>query len=62
MTDKKKEEKHPLDMTTDEAMKFLLGDEGAQKLKEGVRQKFPPPDGEKRLKASAKSSRKQDSK
>jgi hypothetical protein len=51
-----KEEKKPLDMTTDEAMEFLLGQEGAQKLKEGVQAKFPPPE-DKSLKAS-KSSRK----
>ncbi|HEX8069206.1 MAG TPA: hypothetical protein VF546_04580 [Pyrinomonadaceae bacterium] len=46
MTDEKKEEKRPLDMTTDEAMEFLLGEEGARKLKEGVREQFPPqPEG-----------------
>lgn len=54
---KKKEEKKPLDMTTDEAMEYLLGQEGAKKLKEGVRAVCPPPE-EKSLKPSAKSSRK----
>lgn len=59
----KKKDKHPLDMTTDEAMEFLLGHEGAKKLKKGVQENFPPPEGkEPNPKASAKSSRKHDSK
>jgi hypothetical protein len=58
MTDKKKtEEKRPLDMTTDEAMEFLLGEEGARKLKEGVRETYPPRE-EKSENASAKPPRK----
>lgn len=57
MTDKKQPEKKPLDMTTDEAMEFLLGQEGAKKLKEGVSELLPPPK-EKPKGASAKSSRK----
>lgn len=57
MTDKKKENKRPLDMTTDEAMEFLLGQEGARKLKEGVREMNPPPE-DKPKSAPAKSSRK----
>lgn len=55
MTNKKKEEKRPLDMTTDEAMEFLLGEEGARKLKEGVREMNPPPSDDDGSKASGKS-------
>lgn len=62
MTDKKQPEKKPLDMTTDEAMEFLLGQEGARKLREGVREMYPPPSGEKPKSASAKSSRKHSNK
>ena len=61
MPEKKKnaQEKKPLDMTTDEAMEYLLGQEGARKLKEGARELCPPPEGEEpNPKASAKSSRK----
>ncbi len=63
MTEKKKEpEKKPLDMTTDEAIEFLFGQEGARTLKDYVREKVNPPlDEEKSLKRSAKSSRKHDS-
>ena len=62
MTDKKQtEEKRPLDMTTDEAMEFLLGQEGARKLREGVREMYPPKDEEPKN-ASAKSSRKHSTK
>jgi hypothetical protein len=57
MPEKKNEEKRPLDMTTDEAMEFLLGEEGARKLKEGVRETYPPREEESES-ASAKSSRK----
>lgn len=58
MSEKKKtEEKRPLDMTTDEAMEFLLGQEGARQLKEGA-QKLNPPPKEKPKGAAAKSSRK----
>lgn len=57
MPEKKKEEKRPLDMTTDEAMEFLLGEEGARKLKEGVRELNPPPE-ERPKSAAVKSSRK----
>ncbi len=42
MTDKK-EEKKPLDMTTDEAIEFLFGQEGAEKLKEIAHGQNPPP-------------------
>ncbi len=57
--EKKSEEKKPLDMTTDEAIEFLFGQEGAQTLKDYVREKVNPPiDEEKVLKRSAKSSRK----
>lgn len=45
MTEKKAEKK-PLDMTTDEAMEFLLGQEGAQKLKEAVHSQNLPPNGD----------------
>lgn len=64
MTEKKKQpEKKPLDMTTDEAIEFLFGQEGAQTLKQYVREKVNPPlDEEKGLKRSAKSSRKHTSK
>ena len=58
---KKTEEKRPLDMTTDEAMEYLLGQEGARKLKEGVRETYPPRDKESES-ASAKSSREHGSK
>lgn len=60
MSEKKKEEKKPLDMTTDEAMEYLLGTEGARKLKEETRKAFPPPE-EKNRSAPAKSSRKHSS-
>ncbi|OLE52220.1 MAG: hypothetical protein AUG51_19135 [Acidobacteria bacterium 13_1_20CM_3_53_8] len=62
MPEKKKEEKKPLDMTTDEAIEFLFGQEGAEKLKGYVREKVNPPPDEKSLKVSAKSSRKHISK
>jgi len=60
----KKEEKKPLDMTTDEAIDFLFGEEGARTLKEYVRENVnPPPDeGKSESKASAKSSQKHTSK
>ncbi len=59
MTEKKKIEKKPLDMTTDEAIEFLFGQEGARTLKDYVRENVNPPiDEEKGLKHSAKSSRK----
>ncbi len=64
MTEKKKEEKRPLDMTTDEAIEFLFGQEGAQTLKDYVREKVnPPPPSveEKQSKRSVKSSRKHSS-
>ena len=64
-TEKKKASyKKPLDMTTDEAIEFLFGEEGARTLKDYVRENVnqPPPKKESKLKASAKSSRKQDSK
>lgn len=43
---KKTEEKRPLDMTTDEAMQHLFGEEGAQKLKEIAHGTSPPPTGD----------------
>ncbi len=46
MPAKKKEEKKPLDMTTDEAIEFLFGQEGAQVLKDHVRELNGPPDGD----------------
>lgn len=57
----KKDEKKPLDMTTDEAIEFLFGQEGAQTLKDYMRDKVnPPPEPEENgLNASAKSSRKE---
>jgi hypothetical protein len=59
MTENKK--KRPLDMTTDEAMEFLLGQEGAQKLKEAMREAHPPPDGDDNgSENTSKSARKQD--
>jgi hypothetical protein len=33
-------------MTTDEAMAYLFGQEGAQKIKEHVRTTNPPPNGD----------------
>ena len=60
MTEKKKEKK-PLDMTTDEAMEFLLGQEGAQKLKEAVHATNAPPKGDDNgAQAKSKSTRKHD--
>ncbi len=53
---KQPKEKKPLDMTTDEAMEFLLGQEGAQKLKEAAQPIVAPPD-KKELNAAVKSSR-----
>ena len=57
---KKEPEKKPLDMTTDEAIEFLFGEEGARTLKNYVSEKVnPPPKGEvKEPNRSAKSSRK----
>ena len=58
MSEKKKEEKRPLDMTTDEAMEFLLGTEGARQLKEEARKLNPPPRAEGQKNVPAKSPRK----
>jgi hypothetical protein len=54
-------EKKPLDMTTDEAIEFLFGQEGAQTLKNYVRENVnPPPSGDDEgVKAKSKSARKQ---
>jgi hypothetical protein len=61
--EKKEPAKKPLDMTSDEAIEFLFGQEGAQTLKQYVREKIdPPPDEDESLKRSAKSSRKHGSK
>jgi hypothetical protein len=56
----KKEEKKPLDMTTDEAIDFLFGKQGAKTLKKYVREEInPPPEDEKpSADVSVKSSRK----
>jgi len=59
---KKETEKKPLNMTTDEAIEFLFGQEGAQTLKEYVREKVNPPSEKESESASAKSSRKHSSK
>lgn len=59
MTEKKEPTKKPLDMTSDEAIDFLFGEEGAKTLKEYVRENFPPHDEESESKASA-SSRKEE--
>ena len=58
MTEKKtkRAEKAPLDMTTDEAMAFLFGKEGAEKLKEAAREITSPRAAKEPLNASAKSS------
>jgi hypothetical protein len=62
-TEKKEPTKKPLDMTSDEAIEFLFGTEGAQVLKEHVRKLNEPPSGkDEELNAAAKSSRKHDSK
>lgn len=57
----KKDEKKPLDMTTDEAIDFLFGEKGAKTLKKYVREKIdPPPQREKpSADVSVKSSRKE---
>ena len=55
----KKEEKRPLDMTTDEAMEFLLGEEGARELKEAVHATNVPPEGDDNgVQAKSKSTQK----
>ena len=56
----KKEEKKPLDMTTDEAIDFLFGKEGAKTLKKYVSEEINPPPTEEKpgVDASVKSSRK----
>ncbi len=57
----KKEEKKPLDMTSDEAMDYLFGQEAAQKLKDiagGEHQAPPPSDDENGMKGNRKSARK----
>jgi hypothetical protein len=58
---KKTSDKKPLDMTTDEAIEFLFGQEGAQTLKNYVSEKVnPPPKGDgEGVKAKSKSARKQ---
>lgn len=58
----KKEEKKPLDMTTDEAMEFLFGEEGAEQLKQAVQGMNPPPpeDETNGSKGKSKSARKDD--
>ncbi len=43
---KKTEEKHPLDMTTDEAMKYLFGQEGAEHLKKIAHATNSPQNGD----------------
>ncbi len=66
MPNKKKEkpldvtnEKKPLDMTTDEAMEYLFGTEGAEKIKQKAQELNPPPRGKgKQNGRSVKSSRK----
>jgi hypothetical protein len=54
MTEEKKEEKKPLDMTTDEAIDFLFGQEAAEKLREIAHGNPPPPSDENGSKASGK--------
>jgi hypothetical protein len=60
MTDEKQEKK-PLDMTTDEAIDFLFGTDGAQTLKKYVREEInrPPEEKKSKVDASVKSSRKE---
>lgn len=60
---KKKEEKKPLDMTSDEAMEYLFGQEGAQKIREAVHGQQPPPEGDKNgSKVNSKSARRHSNK
>jgi hypothetical protein len=60
--DKNSSEKHPLDMTTDEAIEHLFGPEGAKELKEHVNNPSQPQPAERSgLKGGGKSSRRQDS-
>lgn len=60
---KKKEEKKPLDMTTDEAMEYLFSKEGAQKIKETVHSQNPSPSGDENgSKVGSKSARKHSTK
>lgn len=58
---KKEPEKKPLDMTTDEAIEFLFGQEGAQTLKKYVRENVNLPSEKESESASAKSSQKHSS-
>lgn len=56
----KKDEKKPLDMTTDEAIDFLFGQEGAKTLRKAVQDMNGPPPGgdDEGPKRSSKSARK----
>jgi hypothetical protein len=57
----KKEEKKPLDMTSDEAIDYLFGLETADKLREIAHEKDAPPTGDKNgAKAKSASTRKHD--
>jgi hypothetical protein len=59
--EEKKEEKKPLDMTTDEAIEHLFGQETADKLREIAHGANPPPTSETNgLKAKSKSAQKHD--
>jgi hypothetical protein len=57
---KKKEEKKPLDMTTDEAIDYLFGEEAAQKLREIAQGEKPPTGDENGAKTKGRSTRKHD--
>ena len=54
------EKKKPLDMTSDEAIDYLFGKEGADKLREIAGKNEPPPCGESETEAESNSARKQD--
>lgn len=51
----KKDEIKPLDMTTDEAMEYLFGQETARKLKEIAHGLNPPPSNNEKLNLNGKS-------
>ena len=51
----KKDEIKPLDMTTDEAIEYLFGQETAQKLREIAHGLNPPPSNNEQLNLNGKS-------
>jgi len=58
MTEKNKDEKKPLDMTSDEAIDYLFGQETADKLREIAKGDKPPNGSDEGMKAKSKSAHK----